>query len=217
MRADRGSLMVEGEDDRRILGSLLERSGLSPRDRRFPTLDAYNGVSNLLKSVHTQVKSNPTVGIIVDADQAPNDRWAEIRGCIRRADPGMTLPATLEREGTIFPGVQRGWKIGVWMMPDNVQPGMLEDFVAGLIPAEDRCWPHARSSTTAARCEFGAPLRAVHEAKGAIHAWLAWQDPSGRPLRSFVAEGPPLHEAPLARTFVAWFSRLFELETKGAR
>jgi hypothetical protein len=95
------------------------------------------------------------------------------------------------------------------MMPNNQTAGVLEDFLQRLIPAGDTCWQHADTSTRQAR-DLGAALRENDHAKGAIHTWLAWQDPPGQPFGTALNARIFHHDSPEALEFVAWFKRLFE-------
>jgi hypothetical protein len=100
-------------------------------------------------------------------------------------------------------------RYGIWMMPDNLTAGALEDFLQRLVPAGDSCWQHADTSTKQAR-QLGAPLKENDCTKGAIHAWLAWQDPPGRPFGTALSASILKHDSPEALEFVSWFRRLFE-------
>jgi len=99
-------------------------------------------------------------------------------------------------------------RAGRWLMPDNKNPGILEDFLATLVPDGDPCWTHAREATAEAR-RIGAPLLEQHSAKGHLYAWLAWQDPPGMPFGTALTAKCLSHESPVARDFVAWFKRVF--------
>jgi hypothetical protein len=93
-------------------------------------------------------------------------------------------------------------------MPDNREPGILEDFLAKLVPEGDTCWLHAQQSTTRAR-ELGAPLAGKDLSKGTIHAWLSWQEQPGLPFGQALTRRVLRHDSPDALDFVAWFRRLF--------
>lgn len=216
-------LLVEGRNDKRVVEALLVRHGFalpggqSRGDPNAPKIiadeDGRSGVGAVLQRLTTFLKSTPNLGVIVDADRSAAERWEQLLGLVEREDPTIRLPLEPDADGTIVEGHRPGWRLGFWIMPDNTTAGMLEDFLARLVPAEDRCWPHAVRSTELARTDFGATIKEPHTAKGAMHAWLAWQDPVGRPLAAAVGgERSSLqHDSPLARSFVAWFQRLFAL------
>jgi hypothetical protein len=93
-------------------------------------------------------------------------------------------------------------------MPDNSTAGMLEDFLALLVPVDDPIWPIA-SSSTAAAIAAGAPLPSAHASKGSLHAYLAWQDPSGMPFGTALTARVLRHDAEIAQDFLNWLRVLF--------
>ena len=99
-------------------------------------------------------------------------------------------------------------RLGVWLMPDNRRGGMLEDFLAKLVPSGDACWAHADTSTGQAR-NLGAPLAPVHHAKGVLHTWLAWRAVPGLPFGIALNSQVLGHDSLEALAFVRWFNRLF--------
>ncbi len=224
MRSSKSSarLLVEGIDDKHSVIHLLARHGFDFDDgaKRPVDVDDYGGIDKLLQGVVTATSTYPRVGVIIDADHPPFDRWAQLGGGLMRAgeergyEP-IRLPDVPAPGGTIVPGRNVDWKFGVWVMPDNVQRGMLEDFLAALVPADDVCWPLAVQSTRRAR-ELGAPLKLLHESKGAMHAWLAWQDPSGQPFGTALRSKALRHDTAVALAFLDWFKRLFDVTPHAA-
>jgi hypothetical protein len=93
-------------------------------------------------------------------------------------------------------------------MPNNVDPGKLETFLAALVPQEDAVWPWAREATEGARSR-GAGFPEKDRIKAEVHAWLAWQEEPGKPFGTSVKAGYFRHDAPEALLWVAWFRRLF--------
>ena len=67
------------------------------------------------------------MGIVLDADERGIDvRWRQIRNKLRGHD--YAFPENLDRGGTIIPEHDEKPRLGVWLMPNNTDPGMLEDF-----------------------------------------------------------------------------------------
>lgn len=66
-------------------------------------------------------------------------------------------------------------------MPDNGNPGMLEDFLQQLIKGGDPLIQHAKDSTAAAT-GMGAKFSKEARPKAIIHSWLAWQERPGCPF-----------------------------------
>lgn len=122
-------------------------------------------------------------GIIVDADDEPANRWQSIRNCLLERYPD--IPEELPATGLIHHGEI---KIGVWMMPDNRERGMLETFLQFLLPDNDKnLWKFTEQSCKqASNC--GASYKEAHLDKAKIHTWLAWQNPPGRQLHDAVKQ-----------------------------
>jgi hypothetical protein len=93
-------------------------------------------------------------------------------------------------------------------MPDNELEGILEDFVAFLVPTGDSLWPYAKE------CVQQIPDRrfGLHQqSKADIHTWLAWQAEPGRPLGLAIQSRYLDPNAPHAQKLVGWLRRLFEI------
>jgi hypothetical protein len=144
------------------------------------------------------------LGMIVDADSPVMNRWAQVRAAFLKAryDPPVTLPTdglVLLREGEPT--------VGVWMMPDNRADGMLEDFAAMLVPADDRLLPRARAVVEEIPAE-DRKFAPVHEGKAVIYTWLAWQSEPALRIGQAVARKYLDPASPLALDFVNWIRRL---------
>jgi len=207
-------LLVEGQDDQWVVINLLQRNGYNFEDASagrlidagMPHVLAHDGVDDLLRNIGLMIKGGyHCIGVILDADHPPYNRWAQLKTVV--SGTAIALPARPVVGGIVLPGPPR---FGVWVMPDNVGEGMLEDFLVGMVPEQDRIWQHAVDATRRAR-ELGAPLKEIHVTKGAMHAWLSWQDPSGHPLGRALEYGTLRHDTSEALRFVAWFSDLFQV------
>ena len=104
--------------------------------------------------------------------------------------------------------------IGVWIMPDNLQSGMLEDFVRYLIPENDLLYPFV--DTVLAQIETDDIANRynpnVHRAKAFIHTWLAWQKDPGTPMGLALTKTYLDHNTALCLRFVDWLNRLFNAQ-----
>jgi len=145
---------------------------------------------------------------MVDADEDPAGRWQSIRNACKRSIPD--IPEQIPETGLIH-NTSFGLKFGVWILPDNKMRGMLETFLANMIPSQGEfLWTYTQSIVQEAKRQ-GAPFKQEQTDKAHIHTWLAWQDPPGRQLHNAVIEHflDPKH--PNARTFVNWFKDLYDL------
>ena len=99
--------------------------------------------------------------------------------------------------------------MGIWLMPDNQLPGMLEDFVAQLIPSADTLRGKADAILQEIELEGLQRFTGLHRPKALIHTWLAWQEEPGQPMGLAIRARALGHDSPTALAFVAWLRRLF--------
>ena len=104
-----------------------------------------------------------------------------------------------------------GQRFGVWIMPDNRFSGMLEHFLAGLVPEDAQPLYRLAQESVSKAADRGAPFQPVHQAKAEIHTWLAWQNEPGKQLHQAVHHRVLDPQKPESRSFVAWFRSLFEV------
>jgi hypothetical protein len=110
-----------------------------------------------------------------------------------------------DQNGTIIE--QEGFStIGIWLMPDNKLPGILEDFISFLVPDDDTLWKRAKKCL-----EHISPdeRRFSSESKALVHTWLAWQEEPGTPLGQAIRARYLDAKAPYAKKLVDWLNRLF--------
>lgn len=220
-------LLVEGDDDKRFVPELVELGiggGFQwDRDGRHVVLiQPQGGAEPLLApgtiAAHLSASGREALGVIVDADGPPTTRWNAVRSRLLADFAWLGIdvsrvPEVIPQGGFIIdvdegaPGGSR--RLGVWIMPDNQQPGMLETLALSLI-AEDQLLDLAkRSSSEATR--LGAPFRPTHRDKAIVHTWLAWRDPPGRQLHDAVKQRMLDPSLPLGRAFIDWFRELFRV------
>ncbi len=207
-------LLVEGQDDLWVIPYLMEHNGV-PWEKRgecVPEIEPLDGIDALLKTgvISTYLKASDleVLGVMVDANDSLTGRWQAIRRECVQAFPNIDdeLPLT----GGIWNN-DDGLRLGVWIMPDNQSPGMLESFLKYLVPnTQAPLWQYAIQTTQDAR-NHEARYRDVHVDKANIHSWLAWQDPPGVPLHHAVLKKILDPHSPHARPFVDWFKLLYGL------
>jgi hypothetical protein len=208
-------LLVEGPEDEFVIAQLVEANGISWGKRPYEyivQIRAVGGIDKLLQpgSIRTELgeRNLQRLGILLDADIDPGNCWQRLRKECLEAFPD--LPDSPHADGTIVQNAE-GKQLGVWIMPDNQSPGMLETFLAYLVPKElEGLWQYVEDALVEAR-NRKAPYRDAHRDKAAIHTWLAWQNPPG--YRILHAMRQPIFDprSPLAQPFIAWFRRLYEL------
>jgi len=194
-------LLVEGIDDLHVVKSLCMAYNIP---QVFDVIDK-KGISNLKESLPIELKTSDlaSLGILVDADIDLNARWQSVRDILTK--DGYTVSALPEPNGTILHAEDKP-KVGIWLMPDNQLPGLLEHFVAELIPDDDALWPHAQN------CVTNIPEQRFPEvarAKANIHTWLAWQEEPGKPMGTAITARYLDPGSARAQGFVDWLRALF--------
>jgi hypothetical protein len=211
-------LLVEGKNDRHVIWALCEQYQLPEEfSVEVPEEDGVDqqGIDVLLRGLPDRLKQETlqTLGIVVDADQELQGRWNSL--CDRLRFNGYPdLPTNLPDAGLICPSPNlRLPKLGIWLMPNNQLPGMLEDFVACLVPPEDALLARARAILAELEAAELHRYSLVHRPKALIHTWLAWQDKPGMPMGQAITAKVLHKDAELAQRFVTWLHHLFDLPT----
>ena len=211
-------LLVEGATEKRLIPELIKQQGVQ-WERQDGThavdITSYGGIDNMLApgEFETALKTSSleALGVLFDSDGLhgeQKDRWSAMRK--RCFEVGFELPEVPLAGGFIIH--QKALRFGVWMMPDNVDAGMLETFLLRLIlNSSDPLFQHASGSVEKAS-ELGAPYRLPHKHKALIHTWLSWQDAPGAQLHEAVKFKLLDSRAPSAKSFVRWFRELFNCE-----
>lgn len=203
--AERLLLVVEGTDDKHVVWAILEGHKFEPQ---FAVRDE-GGFESLRSRLSPRLKPGSDLerfGIVIDADTDILARWQSIKSVLDRAGyvgvPDQPDPAGTVIEHDLLP------RVGVWIMPNNVLSGMLEDYLAFLVPEGDPLLERARQSVDGIPVEERR-FSEAHRSKALIHTWLAWQEDPGKPFgqaitaRYLRADGPNISE------FLAWLRRLF--------
>ncbi len=203
-------LLVEGDNEQWVLPEFIEKNGViwgDKRNNRIVEIKPFHGKEKLnrtLLNMEIEASGLRILGIILDADDSPDNTWKSVRNLLAEKYPD--IPKDLHESGLIY-SVPEQVKIGVWIMPNNKEGGMLETF---LQPRDKKLWEFAEQSCKQAK-DHGACFKDSHSDKAKIHTWLAWQDPPGRQLGYAIKESILLPDSPQAKAFMKWFTALFEV------
>lgn len=207
-------MLVEGKDDKFVIAELMKSHGLNfTTAKDIEWIKPSNGYENLAKQevIATELLASglTILGIIIDADEHPNDRWTSIRNVCLKSIPN--LPKDLPENGLIW-NAPNDIKFGIWIVPDNKMRGMLETFLADIIPEENQVlWEFAKESVQEAKVR-GSKVTPNHIDKANIYTWLAWQEPSGLQISTAVKKRTIFDRThPNAQKFVTWFKTLYGL------
>jgi hypothetical protein len=207
-------LLVEGEDDKHALISLMRRHiawGSSKED--WPVeVKACDGAQQMLAqhAIPLELKSAAlqTLGIVLDVNDSCSARWTRLRTLCAPFFPDMD--DELSPNGLICDNSE-GKRLGIWIMPDNQNSGMLETFLQYLVPDHSHeLWDFAKECVSIARTR-GAGCRESHIDKANIFTWLAWADPPGQRLGTALLQSVLDPMSDRAMAFVSWFRTLYAL------
>ena len=165
------------------------------------------GVQGLIASISTELKTTrrETLGILVDSNDDPKDRWKKIVHSLRTL-PGMEIPESPTENGFVSNNTKP--RIGIWLMPNNRCSGELEDFISKLIPGDDPIWPRAKQFIEDIPKNHRKFTDKKELRRAKIHAWLATQGAPG-PIGTAIRARDLNHSAPIAEVFYKWLHRLF--------
>ena len=200
-------LLVEGKNDCHVVLALCAYNSLP---EKFGIYQCENdlGILKRLNALIIQPDPPESIGVVIDAD-APDveGRWIQIQHKIRSHE--YTFPETPDVSGTILSGHQEKPDLGIWLMPNNQNPGMLEDFLIKM--ADQNAISEASQCVKIAQDKGVTTFKDVHYSKALIHTYLAWQDEPGKPLGQSVTACTLKPDTDIANTFVEWIRNLFNL------
>jgi hypothetical protein len=116
------------------------------------------------------IRPNPpeVIGIMLDADKpSVEGRWESIKGKLRHYS--YVFPNIPDVNGTVIEGITDKPKLGFWLMPNNQDSGMLEDFCAEL--AQPASFAFARECVEQAQERNVTTFKEVHRSKAVIHTY----------------------------------------------
>lgn len=198
-------LLVEGKNDCHVINALCEAHGV-PETFGLHNCENDDSVLKRLNALMYPTDTPETIGVVLDVDdRTVESRWQQIQEKIKLL--GYDFPEYPNPAGTILPLNGDKPKLGIWLMPNNQNPGMLEDFLMPLANAESISF--AAESVNTAEERGITTFKDVHRSKAIIHTYLAWQDEPGKPLGQSITSHVLNPEVNIARLFTAWLTKLF--------
>ncbi len=199
-------LLVEGRDDGHVIAHLLQQHQID-LERAKIRLASKDSITKLLEELPVALRESD-LGVVVDADTGIAGRWQRLQG-ILRAFGYTVVPVAPHPDGTIIREEDLP-VVGIWVMPNNRHPGMLEHFMRFLVPQGDVLWPIAEEVLQRVMAQ-DRRFPANYEMKARVHTWLAWQEAPGTPLGLAITKGYFDANATHARRFITWIRQVFEL------
>jgi len=198
-------LLVEGKNDCHVVLALCEYNALP---ENFGIYQCENDIGILKRLNALIIQPNPpeSIGIIIDADGHDlARRWQQIQQKIKNHE--YTFPESPNVNGTIISDNSGKPNLGIWLMPNNQNPGMLEDFLIEM--ADQNSISIATQCVETAKAEGLSTFKDIHFSKALIHTYLAWQDEPGRPLGQSITAHSLKPDTEIANMFVDWLKELF--------
>jgi len=197
-------LLTEGTNDCHVIAALCKFHDI--QEGRFGFYECGSDEQVLKKANALLQASDPkeAIGIVMDADVNLLGRWKSIQAKLSKYSYDFTdAPA---QKGSILK-CEGMPTLGIWVMPNNQDVGMLEDFCATLIdPAHLKV---AQQVVRDVEDTNVSSFKGVHRSKADIHTYLAWQDEPGRPLGQSITSKVLKADKETAKVFIAWLNKLF--------
>lgn len=213
-------LLIEGKDDLYTIAELVKKRKLpiikgteTPKYRIRDFFEVAEGKTSLIDMIPViiNIPDLTNFGIIIDADEdKPQDILRSIGKKLEQAGY-QNFPQKTSNKGLIFEQVNMP-KIGVWIMPDNINEGYLEYFLADMTNKKDAIFELASETTQKLIEQERNNFSELHKPKADIHTYLAWQKKPGLPFGTAISNNTFNVKSPLANLFVDWFQEIFELE-----
>ena len=202
-------LLVEGKTDQHVVLALCGHYHVAENFN----VDDCDGIANLLERL-SMMLTNPTnlktIGIIIDADNDIKARLDQIKSILEPY--GYDVPDELQLSGLICPSSDSDYpKLGLWLMPDNVHLGMVEDFALSLASPDDVLLKEAEDELQRIEETGNNLYSSIHHSKAKIHTYLAWQKEPGCPIGLSITKHVLDPNHPIAQNFVQnWLMPLFQ-------
>jgi hypothetical protein len=197
-------LLVEGIDEGHVISALCQAHQV-PETFGLYTCGSDDKVLKRLNALILQPEAPKTIGIVLDADQGVDRRWDSVRNKIKGYRD--SFPQSPDVNGTILFLGDGLPKLGVWLMPNNLNQGMLEDFCLTMIDGQSQTYVTnvIANAQQAGVCTF----KSAHFSKAVAHTFLAWQDEPGTPLGLSITKQSLKPHTVTAIAFTQWLLRLF--------
>ena len=212
-------LLVEGEADRGFFEALCLLLSI-PADVRVATPKDTGGahntkegvLSHLTKVLLPQLQDGQLerIGVVVDADRAMHgsgyaatlQRFTEaLAQSDFRPNPALT-------SGLVFTHQDGLADLGLWIMPNNADEGMLEDWIKQCLhPGEAGLYQHGEASIDA--IPGGPKFQPWNRTKAEVATWLAWQKKPEHGLYNAVQPDLLNTDAPLFKELQMWLAHVF--------
>ncbi len=217
--SNKNILLVEGDADRELFEALCKAWQIpvgqvkvcTPRDAGH-TKDSKQAVLAVLPVFLAQLADGQIekLALVIDADSPPDGGVAVTLSQLqpRLTEQGYQRVADEVAPGQLFTHADGLPDVGVWIMPNNTDSGMVEDWLkACMHPNESDLMRHVQQAI--ASLPGGPKFKPLHQSKAEIATWLAWQAKPGHGLYNAVQPGLLDDKAPLLVALRDWLARMY--------
>lgn len=211
-------LLVEGEADRAFFEQICKILVLNTSVKVAPpkglsgTHNTKEGVFNYLPTLLDQLADGTTtcLAVVVDADSEANGGGYAL--AVSRVNKivesyGFVLSTDTTR-GVIFQHNDGLADFGLWVMPNNADEGMLEDWIKQSIhPDEQGLFAHAEAVVAA--LPQPPKFKLIHRSKAEVYTWLAWQKQPGHGTYRAVEDGLIDTSGVYCHNLTAWLAHVY--------
>jgi hypothetical protein len=222
-------LLVEGKTDALVISALCKKHGIvtelvkeldsDPKSEDYLFAIHYKDDSNndqVLKSIPVLANKEgmEILGVVLDADDHVTGRVQAIGDRLKKVQPSLKASdVQISENGTTLNDIGNLKKFGFWIMPDNKNPGMLEDFLMKIVLKPAECIDLATEWVEKAKKQDCCTFREAHYSKAIIHTYLAWQHEPGNTLELFIKSGKLDPNAELSQKLITWLKELFTCQS----
>lgn len=198
-------LLVEGSNDEHVVKAICKKYDIK---KNF-NVENKEGLNELLKVLPQSVRASDikAVGVVIDADRDPVKAIKSVGKALSNYIGSDEL--SLQAGGSIVV-LSNKVRFGLWVMPNNSKPGMLEDFIMNMIPERDELMPLISEHLDRVEsCGLNRYNASLHRSKAEVHSWLAIQETPGLPMGKAIGRKMLSADESNCRAFADWLGELF--------
>lgn len=203
-------LFVEGPNDREIIYRIENEYSLRDICVVKPCDSVDEAKSKFELYINENASKVQAVGLVIDADQDFEARWNSLKNMLNMTS-NYDVPQELPVDGLVLyskKGV-RCPKVGLWIMPNNHDSGMIEDFLLSQIDRDKSLMHYIDDVLLTLKQNGMQKFKDVHLSKAKAHTFLAWQDTPGCSLAIAIEHNYFNRYGILFNTFANWMQRLY--------
>lgn len=217
------NLIVEGLGDKFFFERYCEHHAfdvdvtvITPEDvsNEFHTTKSgviFSSLNKLIEQV--SVGKITRLGIIVDADQE------SVKSGIKKTK--LDLQTILQPHGYTLNNANHGLvatnndgliDIGIWIMPDNIVDGTIENWIENLVhEKESELFQYSKKCVANLKTNNLQKFKDSRVIKAELATWFAWQKSPGYGLDFFFDEPLIDQNSPIYKNFSEWFKKTFSI------